>query len=153
MYFRSDWLTNIQSMQQQMEQLLDQFTRRKPPAVRFSSRAWEPAIDVYETPDQVVVLAELAGVLQEDIAVSIHGRRMLISAHRRDERSGGDRTYHQMEIATGAFQRTVALPAEVDVDRAAATCCDGMLEIVMPKRVGGERKIDIRPGLSGERRE
>ena len=142
--FRSDWFDNIQSIQREMEQLLDQFAHRKPPRVRFSPSAWEPAVDMYETADEVVVLAELPGVAEQDIRITVVGKTLILRGARERQAPGG-RTYHQMEISTGPFERGVVLPAPVDAEGATASCSGGILQIVLPK-AGPERtrKIDVR---------
>jgi len=143
--FRRDWLSNFHSMQQEMEQLLDQLAQRKPPMVRFAPSAWEPSIDMYETVDSVVVVAELAGVKQEEIRISVHAKTLIIRGERKERQAGSHRTYYQMEISTGPFERGVLLPVAVDAERATASYNDGILEIVLPK-VSSERtrRIDIR---------
>ena len=143
--FRRDWLENIDSMQREMEQLLDQFATRKPPMIRFSPRVWEPAIDMYETPQAVVVVAELAGLKQEDIDITLHAKTLIISGERIESQEGNKRTYYQMEIPKGHFERSILLPVEVDIDQAKASYRDGILQIVLPKRTDEQiRKIDIR---------
>jgi HSP20 family protein len=144
-HFRSDWLDNIQSMQREMVQLLDQFAGRKPPMVRFAPSAWEPPIDMYETADSVVVVAELAGVKQEEVRISVHAKTLIIRGVRRGSQARSRRTYYQMEISTGPFERGVLLPVAVDAGKATASYNDGILQIVLPK-VSQERprRIDIR---------
>jgi len=143
--FRRDWLENIDSMQREMEQLLDQFATRKPPSVRFSPRAWEPAIDMYETPQAMVVMVELAGLRQEDIDITVHAKTLVIRGERRESQEGDKRTYYQMEIFKGHFERGILLPVAVDIDQTKASYHDGILEIVLPKHIDDQiRKVDIR---------
>ena len=143
--FRRDWLTNIDSMQREMEQLLDHFARCKPPSVRFSPWAWEPAVDLYETPEEVVVLVELAGVSEEEIAIIVDGKTLVIRGERREPAAGSKRSYHQMEISRGPFERCIALPVAVDANETRASFQDGILEIVLPKRLGDRtHKVKIR---------
>ncbi len=143
--FRRDWLENIDSMQREMEQLLDQFATRKPPSVRFSPRAWEPAIDMYETPQAMVIMVELAGLRQEDIDITVHAKTLVIRGERRESQEGDKRTYYQMEIFKGHFERGILLPVAVDIDQTKASYHDGILEIVLPKHIDDQiRKVDIR---------
>lgn len=131
--FRRDWLDNLDSMQREMEQLLDQLARRKPPMVRFSPRAWEPAIDMYETNDDIVVVADLAGLSMEEIRIIVDGRALLLRGERKESHGEMRRTYYQMEISRGPFERGLLLPAPVDPGRATASYHDGILEVVLPK--------------------
>ena len=131
--FRRDWINNIHGVQWEMERLLDYFGRSKPPVVYFAPRVWEPAIDVYETEDDVVVLVELAGVKQDEIEVVVNGNTLVISGQRKEAPQRSKRTYFQMEIHRGPFEREILLPASVNSDKAKASCEDGLLEIVLPK--------------------
>ncbi len=130
--FRQDWFSNIQSMQREMERLLDYFGSSKPPIVCFA-RMWEPAIDVYETANDVVVLVELAGVKQDEIEIKVDGNTLVIRGERKESPLHNKRTYYQVEIHRGPFERGILLPATIDPEKAKASYEDGILEIVLPK--------------------
>lgn len=134
---RYDLIWDIGAMpaQQQMERLLEYLASGRPPLVQFYPGAWQPAVDVYETEAEVVVVAELAGVGADDMQVLAGHNSLVISGERRNA-PGGRRSYHQMEIPTGPFQRVIPLPASVDPERAEATCRDGLLAVALPKRSG-----------------
>jgi len=104
--------------------------RARPTSVRPSSSR---STDVYETPENVVVLVEIAGVSAEEIDISVEGKSLTVRGERNDRQRHLTRLYHQMEICCGLFERTVALPSEVDPQRASATYSDGLLAIVLPK--------------------
>lgn len=143
---RRDWSDVIVNVQREMERLLGDFTSRKPPSVRFSPRAWEPAIDVYETADEVVVLVELAGLKQEEIEVVVHGNVLVVKGERRDIKQGIKRSYYQMEILWGPFERGITLPVAVDSSQTKAYYEAGFLEIVLPKLQQEQRrhKVEIK---------
>lgn len=142
---RHDWTEVVVSMQHEMERLLGDFTTRKPPSVRFSPRAWVPTVDVYETADEVVVLAELAGVAQEEIEVEVRGNVLIIKGERRDIKQGVRRSYVQMEILWGPFERSIALPTSVRTEDTKAFYEGGFLEIVLPKAgMRGGHKVGIK---------
>jgi HSP20 family protein len=131
-------------MQREVEQLLEHFASRKPPSVRFSPWAWEPAVDLYETPEEVVVLAELAGVREEEIEVIVDGNTLVIRGQRRESQVS-KRTYYQMEISKGPFERGILLPVAVDANEARASYEDGILQIVLPKHLRERtQKVKIR---------
>jgi len=125
------WVIKIQ---REMEWLIDGASSRKPPAMRFSPRTWLPAIDVYETDKQVVVLVELAGVRAEEIEVLFERNMLTLKGDRKDIKQGIRRTYSQMEILWGPFEREVILPTNVDTERIEAFYEGGILEIILPKR-------------------
>ena len=130
---RRDWFTPFDEMRREMDQLMDDFSSRRPPAFRFSRRSWEPVIDIYETADTVVVVAELAGLKEEDIEVLVQGNTLIIRGIRGDNAPRGQRSYHQIEIRRGSFEREVALPVLVDPERTNAYYENGLLEVIMAK--------------------
>ena len=142
---RRDWSEVVVNIQREMGWLMDEVVSRKPPTVRFSPKTWQPAIDVYETDSEVVVLVELAGVEEDEIEVIVHNGVLIVRGERKDIKQGIKRTYSQMEILWGPFERDVALPANVNVDQIKAFYEAGILEIVLPK-LGEEkpRHIDIK---------
>ncbi len=141
--FRRDWLCNIHGMQWEIERLLDYFGKSKPPIVHFAPRVWEPAIDIYETEEDVVVLVELAGVKQDEIEIVVDGNTLVIRGERKEAQLRSKRIYYQMEIHKGPFERSILLPATVDPDKTKASYEDGLLEIVLPK-VWQEQTIRVK---------
>ncbi len=139
-----DWLSDVQGMQKEMERLLDYLGSSKPPSVHFA-RMWEPAVDVYETATEVVVLVELAGVKESDIEIVVNDNSVLIRGQRKEGALREKRKYYQMEIHRGPFQRSILLPARVDTNKTKASFENGILEIVLTK-VQQERilRVDIR---------
>ena len=144
--FRRDWIFQIDFVQREMERLLDHFAGAKPPSVKFSPRVWEPAIDVCETQDKVIVVVELAGVAEQDIEITVNRDRFLIHGERKRSSYGERQTYYQMEIPSGPFEREVLLPAPVDPEGGEASYKDGLLEVVLPKLGLCHRRVEIKSG-------
>lgn len=121
------------------EQIRQRITRTwqqalgRPGAPHFCPPIIEPAVDVYETADSVVVVVEIAGVSAEEIDISVDGKTLTVRGERVDRQRHLARLYHQMEICCGIFERSVTLPTEVDPQQASATYSDGILAIVLPK--------------------
>ena len=144
MEFRYDWLSNVQGMQREMERLLDYFGSSKPPLVHFA-RMWEPAIDVYETEKEVIVLVELAGVKQDEFEVVIDGNTLVIRGERKETPLRSRGTCYQMEIHRGSFERSILLPTTVDPDKTEASFEDGLLKISLPKtRLEQPLRVEIK---------
>jgi HSP20 family protein len=78
-----------------------------------------------------VVLAELAGIDPDGIALEVEGRELVIAGHRAPSESEG-RVYQQLEIDFGPFRRTIPLGADVVADEAKATYKDGILRVELP---------------------
>jgi HSP20 family protein len=96
---------------------------------------WQPAVDVFETADSVVVRADLAGVRREDVRVSVDGPVLRISGVRAATEGGDVRRLHQMEIASGPFERRVRIPFAFQRERVSAHLAEGFLTVRLPKRV------------------
>ena len=106
---------------------------------------WQPAFDVFETKNSVVVRVELAGVRSADVKVSVDGDWLRIRGERRPPSAGEGQRLHRMEIAFGPFERSVQIQIPFDRERVAANLEDGFLSVVLPKRVPpGPRRIDVR---------
>ena len=93
---------------------------------------WVPPTDVYETEDNLVIQAEIAGVQPSDFSVSLHERRLTISGSRADH-GPARRAYHQLEVHFGEFRVEIDLPVDVDSTRADAQYADGFLRVVLAK--------------------
>jgi HSP20 family protein len=103
---------------------------------------WSPPVDLLETTDAYLVMAELPGVIREDLTISMHDDGRLTIAGVRRERSGEE--YHRVERGHGNFSRTFHLPIPVDADRITADLHDGVLTVSCPKALdGGGRRILI----------
>ena len=104
----------------------------------------EPLVDVYETEDEVVVLAELPGVNKENIIVDASEDSVRISAEVKKEVEEKERGYLKREREYLGFRRTVSLPVKVDPKGAKATYKNGILEIRLPKLEKKERvRVEI----------
>ena len=109
----------------------------------------EPAVDVYETDDAVVIVAEIAGIGQRRNRAGSRGPYPASSAGSENPREPAQNAItSQMEIGHGPFRRELLLPAEVNPDAASTVYKDGMLEISLPKaspaRSTGAPKIPVR---------
>lgn len=104
------------------------------PGSRFCAPVLEPATDVFETPNHVVVVAEIPGVEGRDVEIEISADRLRFYGEKTDSHARPDHRHMQMEICYGPFERILALPSSVDPDEAEITHRDGTLRIVLPKK-------------------
>ena len=91
------------------------------------------AIDMYQTPSDIVVKTMIAGVKQEDLDVSITRDMVVIKGKREESNDTVGNDYFHKELYWGSFSRTIILPQEIDVDESDATNKNGLLIIKMPK--------------------
>jgi HSP20 family protein len=94
---------------------------------------WRPPLEVYETEGSLVVIAELAGVDEDDLSIVADSGMVSIRGVRRDPRHGEARRYREIGIAYGEFVANVYLPFTVDIDQATAEYDRGMLWIDLPR--------------------
>ena len=99
-----------------------------------------PKVDVIDRETEIVVKAELPGVAKDDIDVSMTDNSVTIKGRTSHEEKEEKGNYHRCEISSGSFSRTVALPAEVNADKARATFNDGILELTIPKEAKSHSK-------------
>ncbi len=91
------------------------------------------AIDMYQTPSEIVVKTMIAGVKQEDLDVSITRDMVVIKGKREEANDTAGNDYFHKELYWGSFSRTIILPQEIDVDESEAINKNGLLIIKMPK--------------------
>lgn len=103
----------------------------------------ELPVDVYETPNEIVIQTLIAGVLPEHLSISITRDNVTISGKREANRAIPDDDYHIRELYWGSFGRSVHLPSEVEIDAAEAIERHGMLIIKLPK-VDKQRKTTLK---------
>ncbi len=94
---------------------------------------WNPAVDLYEDKENVIVKAELPGMKREDIQVSLQDGTLSISGERKNEEKVENAEVCRMERFVGRFQRTITLPSQVKGDKVNAQYKDGVLTVTLPK--------------------
>ncbi|BDQ34825.1 Hsp20/alpha crystallin family protein [Pseudodesulfovibrio portus] len=92
-----------------------------------------PSIDVSESDKAIMVSAELPGVAPDDIEVTVNRGRLTIKGEKKFEDEEKKDNYHRIERSYGSFQRTVALPSDVDDQHITATFKNGVLKLDIPK--------------------
>jgi HSP20 family protein len=102
--------------------------------------AYEPRFDVREDKDGFVITADMPGMGEGDIDISITGKRLLISGRREEEKEAESKAYFTRERSFGAFSRSFVLPETIDAERIEATLQDGVLELRVPKRPESQPK-------------
>jgi HSP20 family protein len=91
------------------------------------------ALDMYETDDDVVVEASIAGVNPDEIDIQVSGNTLTIQGERKEEKKEEKGSYIYQERSYGRFCRSMTLPTEVDVDKANADFEHGILTLTLPK--------------------
>lgn len=110
------------------------------------SGIWAPAVDLYETDNDIVIKAELPGVDKKDIKIKIEVKDNMLhlSGERKIEKDIKEENYHRKERYYGTFRRSFSLPAHVEHEKVKAKFKDGILEITLPKvEKAKPKKIEI----------
>lgn len=119
---------------------------------RFPRLTWPAggeglALDIYQTDKDLVVKAALPGVKPEDVDISVANNVLTIKAEVKEDREVNEEDYFYQERRYGTFSRSVALPVEVDVDKAEANFENGVLVLTLPKtEVSRAKQIKVKSG-------
>jgi len=134
------------SFRRDVEDMFRTFGRRWP-AVDFGAGA--PALNVAETKDAIEVTAELPGVDEKDIKVSLDGNQLVIAGEKKEETKKDEKDWHVVERSFGSFYRSLALPFKPAEDAVEAHFDKGVLRLMVRKPAGGGtggKSIDIKTG-------
>ena len=108
----------------------------------------ELAVDVYQTPTEIIIQTMVAGVKPEDLSINITREMVTIKGTREAVRTIADEDYFQRELYWGSFARTILLPAEVETEEAEATERNGLLTMRLPKiDKDKSMKLKVKTGL------
>lgn len=117
------------------------------PLFTLSNQVFHPAVDVYETPDQVIVRIEIAGVEKSDFTVELSHTALRIRGVRKELTRKADAAYRLAEIQYGPFERVLRLPAAVDPEVASTVYKNGFLELHLAKSAKPKvYKIEVTDG-------
>ncbi|MBW2108459.1 MAG: Hsp20/alpha crystallin family protein [Deltaproteobacteria bacterium] len=92
-----------------------------------------PLTNVTEDKENYYVRAELPGIKAEDLDISVTGDGLSISGERKIAPAGQGARYHRKEREAGTFSRKITLPGQIDVEKAEASCSNGILTVLLPK--------------------
>lgn len=143
----------LDMMRADLDRVFDRFERTWPSlggfglAQRQGQSAGSARLDVREEQDKIVIEADLPGMEEKDVAVTLASGLLTIKGERKSERDEKKGDYHIAERTFGRFERTLRLPDGIDESRVEASFDKGVLKIVAPKlpeAVKAERKIEIK---------
>ena len=138
------------SLFREVQKTFEDFSQRTPFA-RFSSDMLSPKIDVAESKDAIDVTAELPGVDEKDLDVTLANGMLTVRGEKKTERDeqDKDKNWHVMELSYGAFSRAIPLPFDPDPATVEAKFDKGVLHIHLPKpaeEAKKQQKIEIKKG-------
>lgn len=133
-FFKIRFGNDLDELTAKFEKTLEDMLGTMGPSFMLSERTWRPPMDMYETREEVVILAEIGGVDREDLEVEISSKAVRIQGKRLAPSCSPDCTYRLAEIQYGRFERILFLPSPIDPDKVTAASKNGFLEIRLAKR-------------------
>lgn len=115
----------------------------------FGGDRFAPQIDLSETDNEVRITAELPGLDEKDVEVTLLDNVLTLKGEKKEEHEEEKEDHYHSERSYGFFERSVQLPDGVDTDKVEAKFKKGVLKIAIPKKPGtqsGRRKIELQPG-------
>ena len=151
-HWRRDATSPFHLIQHELNRLLEEYLQPSrfggpdSPPTDLDPSAWSPPVDVYETPEELLIVVEVPGVDPASIDLAVTGNVLTI----RGAKGPGDLPEPLLQVRErlfGAFHRQVTLASEVDFDKAEADASQGVLKIRLPKRSAAKpRTIPVRSG-------
>ncbi|MEK7486550.1 MAG: Hsp20/alpha crystallin family protein [Planctomycetota bacterium] len=137
------------SMQKEMNSLFDNFFNGfdLAPSNTLDIGKFSPSVDMTETEKEYKVSAELPGMDEKNVDLSIDENSITIKGEKKAEKEEKQKNYYMKETSYGSFQRILPLPNDVDRDKIVATFKKGVLSLVLPKTIESKnsvRKIEIK---------
>lgn len=126
---------DLLSLHARMNRLFEDVVKRTPgdpDQEEMAPGQWTPAVDIFETLENIVIRAEVPGIEQSALEVEVKGDRLILRGDRKFEEAEG-RSYHRVERAYGSFRRVFSVPVMVRQDQVSAVLKNGVLEITLPK--------------------
>ncbi len=146
-YIKIRFISDFDHVDPEFEKTIDEMFRPILPMFMLSARKWKPQMDIYETPDQILILAEIAGVKKEDLELEISNKAVRIYGNRAEIPRGENAKYRLAEIQYGRFERILYLPEPIDPEVVSASYSNGFLQIRLAKpSLDKTRKIPITEG-------
>jgi HSP20 family protein len=124
-------MREMMTLREAMDRLFDDaFTR----PINLRDGGWSsPAVDMYQTDDEVVVRAALPGFKADEVQINVTGDVLTLRGEMKQQEEKNDRAWHIREHRWGSFERSIGLPTDVKADKAVADFENGILTITLPK--------------------
>lgn len=121
------------NFEEEFQKAVDEVFHLVSPVFQQHKCIWMPHVDVYESPDEIIVLADIAGINKEELHIELNRKKIKIAGVRKMISVVQNVRYCLAEIPHGYFSRNIILPSAVDVESAMASYADGILMIRINK--------------------
>jgi HSP20 family protein len=132
-YIKIRLRTDLDQLGSKFERNIGEMFQSMNPIFTLNERSWKPQVDIYETPEEIILLSELAGIDKDELELEVNSSALKISGKRRFAFSKESTSYCLAEIQYGTFERILVLPSPIDTDVVSASFSNGILQIRMAK--------------------
>jgi HSP20 family protein len=132
---QTDIFGDLLDIQKEMNDLFDfSLSRWNRSQAGLLDGNWNPAVDIYDSKDNLLVKADLPGLKKEEIDISVHEGTLFIKGEKKQESEKKEKGFVRTERYYGSFSRAIPLPTSVDDSKVKANYKNGVLELVIPKK-------------------
>ncbi|MBM3311775.1 MAG: Hsp20/alpha crystallin family protein [Candidatus Aminicenantes bacterium] len=131
---RWDPFRDVVTLRERMNRMFEDVFSRRTDDKELTPSSWAPAVDIYETENELVLSAEIPGLNEKDVEIKVEDNTLTLKGERRFEKETKEENYHRIERSYGSFYRAFTLPNSIDPEKIQAEHENGVLRISMPKR-------------------
>ncbi len=134
-YIKIRFGSDFNQLTSRVEKTFEEMFRPRPASPMFATAecTWTPSMDIYETPEEIIIRAEIAGVEKENLEIEINSKAIRIYGKRSEISRVPGATYRLAEIQYGKFERILFLPAPIDTEVVTSSYTNGFLELRLVK--------------------
>ncbi len=149
---RWDPFRDMVTLREKMNRLFEDVFTGRSEGKEIAASTWAPAVDIFETENDLVMTAEVPGIDEKDIEIKIEDNTLILKGARKFEKETKEENYHRIERSYGSFYRAFTLPNSIDPEKIQAEHENGVLKITMPKRTELKpRKVKILKPTASEK--
>jgi len=127
----------METLRRQMDQMFDEMTALN----RNSQATWQPAIELQDTEENVILRAEIPGIEGKDLDVRVTREAVAITGEHRYEKKAEEKGFFRSEFRYGKFGRVIPLPVAVQNDQVKADFTNGILTLTLPKVDAAKNRV------------
>ena len=132
-YIKIRFTKDFDNLGSSFEKTVEDLFRTINPMFRIAEQKWKPQMDMYETPDEIIIMGEIAGVNKEDLELEISSKAVRVQGNRTQVPRIDNAKFRLAEIQYGKFERILYLPSPIDPEVVSASYTNGFLQVRLAK--------------------
>jgi HSP20 family protein len=132
-YIKIRFTKDFDNLGSSFEKTVEDLFRTINPMFRIAEQKWKPQMDMYETPDEIIIMGEIAGVNKEDLELEISSKAVRVQGNRAQVPRIDNAKFRLAEIQYGKFERILYLPSPIDPEVVSASYTNGFLQVRLAK--------------------